>query len=207
MGSLHTPTTTTTAAPWAGARVGPGEAVPGGPRRSPAVRGQRPPQLWLSRFGPWFAALASEHGATGVGSASPAALELGELCGPAPSGCLQWHPRPSLGRALSRKRIAAAIRAGRQRHVRKERPIQGNWRHERLARLRRPERRPGRLGGRPGRRHRELNTQVARLEEQLAAVLDQHPDARSSDPCQDWGRSWAPGCSASSGTARTATPC
>ena len=51
MGSLHTPTTTTTAAPWAGARVGPGEAVPGGPRRSPAVRGQRPPQLWLSRFG------------------------------------------------------------------------------------------------------------------------------------------------------------
>ena len=48
----------------------------------------------------------------------PAALELGELYGPDALGVLAVAPTPSLGRALSRKRIAAAItRAGRQRRV------------------------------------------------------------------------------------------
>ena len=49
----------------------------------------------------------------------PAALELGELHGPDALGVLGVAPTPSLGRALSRKRIASAItRAGRQRRSR-----------------------------------------------------------------------------------------
>ena len=47
----------------------------------------------------------------------PAALALGELW-PRRPGCAGSAPTPSLGRTLSRKRIASAIgRAGRQRRV------------------------------------------------------------------------------------------
>lgn len=110
----------------------------------------------------------------------PAVLELGELYGPDALGVLAAAPTPSLGRTLSRKRIASAIaRAGRQRRL-EERAgeIQAVLRAEQLAA-------PAVVSEAMGASVTalvaviaELNTQIARLEEQLARGFDQHPDAK-----------------------------
>ena len=110
----------------------------------------------------------------------PAALELGELHGPDALGVLGAAPTPSLGRALSRKRIASAItHAGRQRRSEERAAeIQAVLRRDQLLA-------PAALSEAMGASVaalvaviRELNTQVARLEEQLAVGFDQHPDAK-----------------------------
>lgn len=110
----------------------------------------------------------------------PAVLELGELYGPDALGVLAAAPTPSLGRTLSRKRIASAIaQAGRQRRL-EERAgeIQAVLRAEQLAA-------PAVVSEAMGASVTalvaviaELNTQIARLEEQLARGFDQHPDAK-----------------------------
>jgi transposase len=110
----------------------------------------------------------------------PAALELGELYGPDALGVLAAAPTPSLGRTLSRKRIASAIaRAGRQRRL-EERAgeIQAALRGEQLAA-------PAVLTEAMGASVSavvavigELNAQIGRLEEQLTEGFDQHPDAK-----------------------------
>jgi transposase len=110
----------------------------------------------------------------------PAALELGELYGPDAIGVLAAAPTPSLGRTLSRRRIAAAIaRAGRQRRV-EERAgeIQVLLRGEQLAA-------PAAVSEAMGASVTalvaviaEINIHIARLEEQLGERFDQHPDAK-----------------------------
>ena len=52
---------------------------------------------------------------------------------------------------------------------------------------------------------RAYNAEITELEAALTSGFEQHPDAGITTPCQDWGRSSAPGCWASSGTTRTAT--
>jgi hypothetical protein len=110
----------------------------------------------------------------------PAALELGELYGPDALGVLAAASTPALGRTLSRKRIASAIsRAGRQRRI-EERAgeIQSLLRGQQLAA-------PAVISEAMGASVAalvaviaELNTQIARLEEQLSEGFDQHPDAK-----------------------------
>jgi transposase len=89
-------------------------------------------------------------------------------------------PTPSLGRALSRKRIASAIaRAGRQRRgEERAAEIQAVLRTDQLTA-------PAAIGEAMGASVSalvavigELNTQIARLEAQLSERFDQHPDAK-----------------------------
>jgi len=110
----------------------------------------------------------------------PAALELGDLHGPDALGVLTVAPTPSLGRALSRKRIGSAIaRAGRQRRVEERAAdIQAVLRTDQLS----P---PAVIGEAMGASVSalvavigELNTQIARLEAELSEGFDQHPDAK-----------------------------
>ena len=110
----------------------------------------------------------------------PAALQLGELYGPDTLGVLAAAPTPSLGRTLSRKRIAAAIeRAGRQRRIEDRAiEIQALLRGEQLERA---ELVSGAMGASVTALVAviaELNTQIARLEEQLSEGFDRHPDAK-----------------------------
>jgi len=110
----------------------------------------------------------------------PAALELGDLHGPDALGVLAAAPTPSLGRTLSRKRIASAIsRAGRQRRV-EERAgeIQTALRVQQLSA---PAVVTAAMGASVSALVAvigELNTQIVRLEEQLTEGFDQHPDAK-----------------------------
>ena len=110
----------------------------------------------------------------------PAALELGELYGPDALGVLAAAPTPSLGRTLSQKRIASAIaRAGRQRRL-EERAgeIQAVLRAEQLSAPAVVSEAMGASVSALVAVIAELNTQVARLEEQLSEGFDQHPDAK-----------------------------
>jgi transposase len=110
----------------------------------------------------------------------PAALELGELYGPDALGVLAAAPTPSLGRTLSRKRIASAIaRAGRQRRL-EERSgeIQAVLRVEQLAAPAVVSEAMGASAAALVAVIAELNHQISRLEEQLAEGFDQHPDAK-----------------------------
>jgi len=110
----------------------------------------------------------------------PAALELGELYGPDALGVLGAAPTPSLGRTLSRKRIAAAIRrAGRQRRI-EERAveIQALLRAERLSAPALVSEAMGASVAALVAVIGELNAQIARLEQQLSEGFDQHPDAK-----------------------------
>ena len=117
---------------------------------------------------------------------------------------LALAPTPAQGRTLSRAKIASALRrGGRQRRV-EERSV------EIQAALR----------AEPGGRRPAMGTSVAalvavigelvaqtrRLEAESPTVLSRTRTPRSSAPCQDSGRSWAPGCSPSSGTTRTGMP-
>jgi transposase len=110
----------------------------------------------------------------------PAAVGLGELHGPDALGVLSVAPTPSLGRTLSQKRIASAItRAGRRRRVgERAAELQALLRADQLAA-------PAVLSEAMGASVAavvavigELNTQIARLEEQLSEGFDQHPDAK-----------------------------
>ena len=110
----------------------------------------------------------------------PAALDLGELHGPDTLGVLAAAPTPSLGRTLSRKRIASAIsRAGRQRRI-EERAgeIQALLRAEQLAAPAVVSEAMGATVAALVAVIGELNTQIVRLEEQLSEGFDQHPDAK-----------------------------
>ncbi|WP_262324609.1 IS110 family transposase [Acidiferrimicrobium sp. IK] len=109
----------------------------------------------------------------------PAALQLGELYGPDALGVLTAAPTPSLGRTLSRKRIASAIaRAGRQRRLEERvEQIQAALRAEQLAAPAVVSEAMGASVAALVAVIAELNNQVARLEEQLAEGFDQHPDA------------------------------
>jgi transposase len=110
----------------------------------------------------------------------PAALELGELHGPDALGVLAAAPTPSLGRTLSRKRIASAIaRAGRQRRL-EERAgeIQAVLRADQMAAPAVVAEAMGASAAALVAVIGELNNQIARLEEQLAEGFDQHPDAK-----------------------------
>ena len=110
----------------------------------------------------------------------PAALELGELYGPDALGVLAPAPTPSLGRALSRKRTASAIaRAGRQRRSEEAAAeIHAALRAERLTAPAVVSEAMGTSVAALVAVIAELNTQVARLEDQLTEGLDQHPDAK-----------------------------
>jgi transposase len=110
----------------------------------------------------------------------PAALELGELYGPDALGVLAAAPTPSLGRTLSRKRIASAIgRAGRQRRI-EERAgeIQASLRADQLATPAVVSEAMGASVAAVVAVIAELNVQIGRLEKQLSAGFDQHPDAK-----------------------------
>ena len=110
----------------------------------------------------------------------PAALQLGELYGPDALGVLAAAPTPSLGRTLSRKRIASAIaRAGRQRRL-EERSgeIQAALRAEQLSAPAVVSEAMGASVAALVAVIGELNNQVGRLEEQLSEGFDLHPDAK-----------------------------
>jgi transposase len=110
----------------------------------------------------------------------PAALALGELYGPDALGVLGVAPTPSLGRTLSRKRIASAIgRAGRQRRIQERAAeIQAFLRADQLAAPAIISEAMGATVAALVAVIAELNTQIARLEEQLAEGFEQHPDAK-----------------------------
>ena len=90
-------------------------------------------------------------------------------------------PTPTLGRRLSRSKIAAALRrGGRQRRI-DERAveIQTALRAEQLAGAAARRRRHGRHRSPPWSRSiAELTTQIAALEAELADRFEQHPDAK-----------------------------
>ncbi len=121
---------------------------------------------------------------------------------------LRIAPTPSprrLSVALRRSRPPA--RGGRQRRV-DERAveIQAALRSEQLAA-------PAAVEAAIGARSAsvaviaEMVTQIGHLTEELSSNFRGTPRRRSGPfPCQDWGPSSAPGCSASSATSRTATP-
>jgi transposase len=110
----------------------------------------------------------------------PAGLELGELYGPDALGVLAAAPTPSLGRTLSQKRIGAAIgRAGRQRRIdERAAEIQAVLRAERLSAPALVSEAMGASVAALAAVITELNTQIARLEQQLSEGFDQHPDAK-----------------------------
>ena len=111
----------------------------------------------------------------------PAALQLGELSGPDALGVLAVAPTPSLGRTLSQKRIASAIaRAGRQRRLEERaEEIQAVLRAEQLSAPAVVSEAMGASVAAVVAVIGELNTQIARLEAQLAEGFDQHPDAKT----------------------------
>ena len=91
---------------------------------------------------------------------------------------LRAAPAPALGAALSRPKIAAALRRGGR-----QRGIDGRAGQIQAA-LRAPQLAPPRRGGRDGRPVSasvaviaEMTTQITALEQQLAADFEQHPDA------------------------------
>lgn len=113
---------------------------------------------------------------------------------------------PSLGRSLSLSMIASALRRGGRKRRIEERAaeIHAALRSDQLAA---PDVVAKAMGSSVGALVAvigELNAQIAGLESELADRFELHPDAKIIRPCQDWGRSWAPGCSLSSGTTRTA---
>ena len=122
---------------------------------------------------------------------------------------LRMAPTPELGRTLSRSKIAAALRrGGRQRRI-----------EERAAEIQsRPARRPARRTGggvechggvgdrQRGRDRHHGRPRSPPWPRSSKRVLSSTRTPRWSDPCQDWGPSSAPGCSASSAMSRTAMP-
>jgi transposase len=111
----------------------------------------------------------------------PAGLELGELYGPDALGVLAVAPTPSLGRTLSRKRIASAIgRAGRQRRVEERAAeIQATLHADQLAASAVVSEAMGASVTALVAVIGELNTQINRLEQQLSEDFEQHPDAKT----------------------------
>jgi transposase len=110
----------------------------------------------------------------------PAACNLGDLHGRDALAVLAVAPTPVLGRGLSRSKIAAALRrAGRQRYVEDRAvEIQTLLRAEQLTA-------PSAVAEAMGASVRalvgvigSLNVEIARLEAELQAGFDQHPDAK-----------------------------
>jgi hypothetical protein len=98
-------------------------------------------------------------------------------------------PTPTLGRSLSRSKIAAALRpGGRQRRVdERTEEIKAALRADQLTA---PDLVSEVMGATVAALVgviAELNAQIARLEESLADRLGSTRPPRSSDPCQDWG--------------------
>jgi hypothetical protein len=140
----------------------------------------------------------------------PAALVAfaDELAGRDALAVLSLAPSPEQGRRLSRSKIEAALRrAGRQRNltVTAER-IQAALRSEQL------DARPGVVSAYAASVKAlvavitELARQSAVLEAEVGASFGRHPDAEIYLSQPGLVRSWAPGCSPSSATTRTATP-
>jgi transposase len=110
----------------------------------------------------------------------PAALELGELTGPDALAVPSAAPTPALGRTLSRPKLAASLRrAGRLRRV-EERAgeLQAVLRAPRLEAPAVVAEAMGASVAALVSVIQTLNSQIARLEEQLAEGFDQHPDAK-----------------------------
>ena len=122
---------------------------------------------------------------------------------------LRVAPTPALGAALSPAKIAAALRrGGRQRRIdERAAEIQAALRAPQLHGSPRRGRRHGRLGHRHrgGDRHHDRPDRRG-WPESSKRVLSSTRTPRWSVPCQDWGPSSAPGCSASSATSRTGMP-
>jgi transposase len=142
----------------------------------------------------------------------PAALEAfgTDLASADAIAVLTAAPTPELGRHLSRSKIAAALRrAGRKRNIEsRAEKIQRALRSEQLRTAPSLEQTYGVITSSLICLIAGLNTQIARLEQDLHGAFEQHPDAEiilglpglDSDPPS------APGCSASSETIRPATP-
>ena len=90
---------------------------------------------------------------------------------------LSLAPTPDAGRALSLAKTAAALRAGY---------------------LHAPPAIAAACGAAARSAIRLISAYTAELEQALPEHFERHRTRRSSAPCQDWGRSSAPGCPASS---------
>jgi hypothetical protein len=121
---------------------------------------------------------------------------------------LRVAPAPALGQALSRAKIAAALRrGGRQRRIdARAAEIQAALRSPQLRGSPLTEAAMGASVAASAAEIAEMTTQITSLAQALEADFEMHPDAAVVRPCQDWGPSSAPGCSASSATSRTAIP-
>ena len=122
---------------------------------------------------------------------------------------LRAAPAPVLGAALSRPKIAAALRrGGRQRRIdARAAQIQVALRTPQLAPAPVIAAAMGATVSASVAVIAEMTTQIAALEQQLAADFESSTWTRRwSVPCQDQGPSSAPGCSASSATIQAATP-
>ena len=106
-------------------------------------------------------------------------------------------PTPVTGRALSRSKIASTLRrAGRQRNIDKRASeIQAALRADYLQA---PPAVAAAYGAAARSAIRLISAYTAELEQALPEHFERHRTRRSSAPCQDWGRSSAPGCPASS---------
>ena len=142
-------------------------------------------------------------------STIPAALVAWDDLGPDDPGRAWRRAHPTLGAdpVPLADRLGHLRRGGRQRRIEERAAeIQAALRAEQLAA-------PAIIGEAMGATVAalvaviaELNTQIARLEQELAEGFEQHPDAKIVRSLPGLGTSSAPGCSASSGTTRTATP-
>jgi hypothetical protein len=111
----------------------------------------------------------------------PAALDaFGELAGSDALAVLALAPTPTLGRQLSRSKIASALRrSGRQRRIdERAAEIQAALRSEQLAAPDMVAESMGAVVKALVGITAELTTQIAVLETQLADRFDQHPDAK-----------------------------
>ena len=121
---------------------------------------------------------------------------------------LEIAPTPALGRGISRSKIASALRkAGRVRNLKKRAAeIQSALGAEQLSQAPQLEAAYGCAVSALVAMIRAYVAQIASLEAALIEDFRRTQTPRSSSPCQAWGWYWAPGCWASSGTTRTATP-
>jgi hypothetical protein len=138
----------------------------------------------------------------------PAALEAFEdLDAPDVLELLGKAPDPARGRRLTRAQISAALKRARRRNIAdKTTAILAALRGEHLAQ-------PRSLTVAYAATVRSLvaviatlNEQVKALEGEVGNILAGTRTLRFTCPSPAWARSSAPGCSASSATARTATP-
>ena len=140
----------------------------------------------------------------------PAALvAFDDLSSPDALDVLRIAPTPTLGANLSQSKIAAALRrGGRQRRIDESAvKIQTALRSEQLQAPAVVATAMGASVAATVAVIAEMGNQIAQLAAELEANFRRSTRTqRWSVPCQDWGPSSAPGCSASSATSRTAMP-